>query len=544
MDIKRLVIYFLIMFVVFTLWNDWVRETTHKQHIVPKAHVPAVVNHKKTSASVAAQPAANMSSVKAQNIHIKTDVVAATINTLGGTVTNMQLLKYPKKLGEKNNPVVLMNDKSKTQYLAQSGLIVGGKNNAMVFKAEKTHYQLQPGQKQLSVTLQWQSSNGLLLTKTFVFKRNDYAIKINYHLQNTGKRIWNGRLYNQLSRKAPAKGSGFLHYGSFSGVAMSTPDEHYQKYKFSNLNSEPINQVVKGGWYALQQHYFISAIVPPQKGSTHFYSKKSSNNLYSVGSTTGNIVLSPGQSYQTQYKLYSGPAEYDRLKVVAPYLNLSVDYGWLWFISIVIFWLMKKIFLLVNNWGWSIVLVTLLIKLIFYRLSASSYRSMGRMRLLQPKIAALKSQYGDDRAKLGQATMEMYKKEKVNPLGGCLPILVQIPVFFALYSVLMESVDLRQAPFIFWIHDLSVRDPYYVLPILMGLSMFLQQRLSPAPQDPTQAKVMMFLPVLLTLMFLHFPAGLVLYWLVNNLVSISQQWYVMKTMDRKPKRRRKNEYKS
>ncbi len=546
MDLKRMIVYIAIACVVILLWNAWIKDSmSHQQQLATQQAQMTSISS--SSASPITTQAANMTNTQSgasvqastptlgKQLTVTTDVYQAVINTNGGVIESIKLLKYPQNLGEKNNPVVLLNDKEGAQYLAESGLMSNGQAVPMVFKAAQQHYQLVPNQQSVSVKLTWENSQGLVFIKTLTFARKQYVINTHYTIINKGKQVWAGELYNELSRQDPSTSAGFLRYTTFTGVAISSPEAHYQKYKFSNLADSPIDQMIKGGWAAMIQHYFISAIIPPQDKTTHYYSQVSDDGMYSVGMLSPSILLQPGQTYQSDYKVYSGPAEYTRLSAVAPSLNLTVDFGWLWFISIIIFWLMLKIHLVVGNWGWSIVIVTLIIKAIFYKLSASSYRSMGRMRALQPKMQELKERFGDDRGKLGQATMELYKKEKVNPFGGCLPIVVQIPVFLALYYVLIESVELRQAPFILWIHDLSIPDPFYVLPILMGLSMFLQQRLSPAPPDPMQAKMMMFLPVVLTLLFLHFPAGLVLYWVVNTLASISQQWYILKTMNNKPK---------
>jgi YidC/Oxa1 family membrane protein insertase len=287
------------------------------------------------------------------------------------------------------------------------------------------------------------------------------------------------------------------------------------------------------------EHYFISAWVPEASQKNHFYSSDNKNQVFTIGVVGPEFNVPAGKAYDTQWRLYAGPAEVDRLTPAAPNLGLTVDYGWLWIICEPIFWVLEHVHNIIGNWGWAIVLVTVLIKAIFYPLSAMSYRSMAAMRALQPKIEALKLRYADDKQKLTQATMELYRKEKANPFSGCFPVIIQVPVFIALYYVLMESVELRQAPFIFWIEDLSTRDPYFILPILMGLSMVLQQRLSPSPLDPTQAKMMMLLPVFFTFIFLFFPSGLVLYWLVNNLLSVSQQWYITKTYHKPATHKRK-----
>ena len=339
----------------------------------------------------------------------------------------------------------------------------------------------------------------------------------------------------QLLRTQPVSDKNNLLPGSnsYTGASYSNPGQHrYKKVTFKDMSKGNLDAKATGGWIAMQQHYFLTAWVPNQDVSGRFYTR-SFNGNYVIGSLSPTIELSPGQSDSVNARLYLGPEKTSLLKGIAPGLDLTVDYGWLWFISSVLFSVMKAIYSVVGNWGWSIVLVTFLIKLAFFRLSATSYKSMANMRKLQPKMQALRERYGDDKAKLSQATMELYKKEKLNPLGGCLPILVQIPVFIALYWVLIESVELRQAPFIFWIKDLATADPYHVLPLIMGVTMLIQQKLNPAPPDPMQAKVMMFLPVVFTALFWNFPSGLVLYWVVQNVLSILQQWFITRRYDDK-----------
>jgi YidC/Oxa1 family membrane protein insertase len=337
--------------------------------------------------------------------------------------------------------------------------------------------------------------------------------------------------------------NGFTH--AYFGASLSTADTSYKKISFKDIdklqqNAEPLlsNPIVNKSWVAMQQHYFLSAWVPPADSTQHLYAQAYPNNLYAIGMMGPQIVVSPGQEETTQMKLYVGPEINEQLQAVSPKLNLTIDYGFLWPISILFLWVMTRIYNILHNWGWSIVILTILIKLAFYKLTSMSYKSMAKMRELQPKMQALKERFGDDKQKMSQATMELYKSEKVNPLGGCLPIAVQIPFFIALYWVLAESVALRQAPFIFWIHDLSLRDPYYILPILMIVTMFIQQKLSPTPPDPMQAKMMMVLPLVFGVLFMMFPAGLVLYWVVNNTVSILQQWYITKNYEKATHKRR------
>ncbi|OGT77151.1 MAG: hypothetical protein A3G71_07020 [Gammaproteobacteria bacterium RIFCSPLOWO2_12_FULL_38_14] len=379
----------------------------------------------------------------------------------------------------------------------------------------------------------------LSFKKMETFTKQSYLIEMVITATNTTSSVWEGQGYEQLVRKNVEKKSSLMNafnFSSFLGAAYSTQQETYQKLSFKKMENHALDQSSQQGWVAMIEHYFLSAWVPinTEHENLHFYTQASEEGLYSVGIFRPVKLLEPGKQMTQVAKLYVGPLITRDLEKIAPHLDLTVDYGWLWIISEALFWLLEKIHSVVGNWGWSIVLVTVFVKTLFYKLSESSYRSMAGMRKMQPKIQALRERYGDDKQKLSQSMMEMYRKEGINPLGGCLPILVQIPVFLALYWVLSSSVELRQTPFIFWIHDLSLPDPYYVLPLLMGLSMFIQQRLSPPPPDPTQAKVMMMMPVVLTLFFLNFPAGLVLYWVVNNSLSILQQVFITHRIEKYP----------
>lgn len=408
------------------------------------------------------------------------------------------------------------------------------------FTSQESVYQLENNQKTLRVVLTGKSASGLDVKKIFEFTRGSYLIQVNYQIANESNADWQGYLNAQLLRDSPKEDqSSIFHVGSYVGASYSVPGQHkYQKVTFKDMAKSNLNTDSTGGWVAMQQHYFLSAWVPDASSKNVIYTRSADNN-YTIGVVSSPITIKPGDSKTIGAKLYVGPEITHVLQTIAPGLDLTVDYGWLWFLSSALFAVMKAIHGVVGNWGWSIVLVTLLIKLAFYRLSASSYRSMAGMRQLQPKLQALRERYGDDKAKMSQATMELYRQEKVNPLGGCLPILVQIPVFIALYWVLLESVELRQAPFILWINDLAAADPYHILPIIMGGTMLIQQRLNPAPPDPMQAKIMMFLPVLFTVLFWNFPAGLVLYWIVNNTLSILQQWHITrKYSDDKPSQKK------
>ncbi len=472
-------------------------------------------------------------------VTVDTPLFQVKINPVGGNIVYAVLKDYKQALGSSQPFLLLNQDPNSLYYIIASGLVTNDNSlpSTITFSSPAVSYNL-GDQRQLTVNLTWSNSQGLSLVKSYTFFPNVYTVNVAYTIHNQGKTTWNGRFYGELTRNVPASESSFLNsYTNYTGAAISYPDDHYQKIKFADMLENNLSQTVSSGWVAMLQHYFITALIPaPNTTITQFSSVN--QDLYSIGLANPTVSVNPGASVTTGAGIYLGPAITSQLSTVAPYLSKTIDYGWLWFISGPIFVVMQWIYSYVGNWGFAIILITVLIKLIFFPLSAKSYLSMAKMRELQPKIKELREKCGDDRQKLGTATMELYRKEKVNPLGGCLPILVQIPVFIALYWVLMESVELRQSPFIFWIHDLSVKDPYYILPILMGLSMVIQQRLNPAPPDPMQAKMMMFLPVVFTLMFLGFPSGLVLYWLVNNCLSVLQQWWVMNRYHKKMAKKR------
>lgn len=553
----RIALYIAFFFVALTLWNQWQAEHTHKatqqqsqtnaqQHNKANAasQIPAsqpqaqqpTQNHPQQPPTHKTNDTHSTDSHKHDLVSIDTDVLHLKINPKAGKVVNALLPQYGQN-DDPSQPYELLNTKRDQFYIAQSSLTnaPGLNNHPIPFESAKKHYKLKEGQDKLTIPLTWQAKNGLKVTKIYTIKRGSYDINIRYKIHNQGNDTWQGRLYMQTQQKKSAKGrkDHLIGFHSFYGVALSTPDEPFKKISFSHLQDTSINQNFKDGWMAFVQHYFLTAWVPNPKENFHYYSQANSQQgIYTAGLISPTIKLKPGQSVTKSSQFYVGPKVAENLKAVAPHLSLTIDYGWLWFISIALFWLMKHIHAFVGNWGWSIVLVTLCIKLVFYKLSEKSYRSMAKMRALQPKIEKLKEQYGDDKQKLSRATMELYREEKANPLGGCLPILVQIPVFIALYWVLAESVQLRQAPFILWIHDLSSPDPYYILPILMGLSMLVQQKLNPKPADDMQAKMMMILPVVFTFLFLHFPAGLVLYWVVNNSLSILQQWFITRRFEK------------
>ena len=470
-------------------------------------------------------------------IHVKTDVLDIAIDPQGGDIAQLRLPLYPRRQDHPDVPFQLFDNGNERTYLAQSGLTgVDGPDarpsGRPVFSAEKKTFELAPGQDQLVVDLKF-SENGINYIKRFTLKRGLYDVQVSYLIDNESSKPWNGNLFAQLKRDASSDPSSSTATGTatYLGAALWTSSEPYKKVSMKDIDKGQLKETVQGGWVAWLQHYFVTAWIPQKGDNNVVQTRKDNQGNYIIGFTGPTLTVEPGKTAETSATLYAGPKSQGVLKELSPGLELTVDYGILWFIAQPIFWLLQHIHSLVGNWGWSIIFLTMLIKGIFFPLSAASYKSMARMRAVAPKLAALKEQFGDDRQKMSQAMMELYKKEKINPLGGCLPILVQMPVFLSLYWVLLESVEMRQAPFMLWITDLSIKDPFFILPIIMGATMFIQQRLNPTPPDPMQAKVMKLMPIIFTFFFLWFPAGLVLYWVVNNCLSIAQQWYITRKVE-------------
>jgi len=470
-------------------------------------------------------------------IHVKTDVLDIAIDPQGGDVAQLRLPLYPRRQDHPDVPFQLFDNGGERTYLAQSGLTgVDGPDarasGRPVFSTDKKTFELAPGQDQLVVDLKF-SEDGINYIKRFTFKRGLYDVQVSYLIDNESGKPWTGNLFAQLKRDASSDPSSSTATGTatYLGAALWTSEEPYKKVSMKDIDKGQLKEAVQGGWVAWLQHYFVTAWIPQKGDNNVVQTRKDNQGNYIIGFTGPTLTVEPGKTGETSATLYAGPKSQGVLKELSPGLELTVDYGILWFIAQPIFWLLQHIHSLVGNWGWSIIFLTMLIKGIFFPLSAASYRSMARMRAVAPKLAALKEQFGDDRQKMSQAMMELYKKEKINPLGGCLPILVQMPVFLSLYWVLLESVEMRQAPFMLWITDLSIKDPFFILPIIMGATMFIQQRLNPTPPDPMQAKVMKLMPIIFTFFFLWFPAGLVLYWVVNNCLSIAQQWYITRKIE-------------
>ena len=552
MDIKRTILIAalaVVSYVMVLKWNDdygqaaLPTQNTAASTVAPGLPDGVPAGNNGASADV---PSANAESSPAELapvalskdlIRVKTDVLELAIDPVGGDIVQLNLPKYPRRQDHPNIPFQLFDNGGERVYLAQSGLTGTDGPDARasgrpLYAAEQKSYQLADGQEQLVVDLKF-SDNGVNYIKRFSFKRGEYDLNVSYLIDNQSGQAWNGNMFAQLKRDASGDPSSSTATGTatYLGAALWTASEPYKKVSMKDIDKGSLKENVSGGWVAWLQHYFVTAWIPAKSDNNVVQTRKDSQGNYIIGYTGPVISVPAGGKVETSALLYAGPKIQSKLKELSPGLELTVDYGFLWFIAQPIFWLLQHIHSLLGNWGWSIIVLTMLIKGLFFPLSAASYRSMARMRAVAPKLAQLKERFGDDRQKMSQAMMELYKKEKINPLGGCLPILVQMPVFLALYWVLLESVEMRQAPWMLWITDLSIKDPFFILPIIMGATMFIQQRLNPTPPDPMQAKVMKLMPIIFTFFFLWFPAGLVLYWVVNNCLSIAQQWYITRSIE-------------
>ena len=471
-----------------------------------------------------------------QLISVTTDHLSVLIDTHGGDIVKVALPNHLKEIDTPNDPFVLLNRTAQTTYIAQSGLIGADGTDTSAgrpnFNTLKNEYILSDDEDSISIDL-FINDNSVKIIKRFTFHRGDNLINLEYIIDNQTSIDWTAGLFAQIKRDShnPVETSA-MGMQPFLGAAITTEEENYKKLSFDDLEEDGSFKTTKeGGWVAMVQHYFISAWIPDSSLSNSFNLRKTSGDMYLLGFTSPQVTVAPLSQAVIKADFYAGPKDVYRLEKISPYLDLTVDYGWLWWIAKPLFQFLNFIYGFIGSWGWSIIALTVIIKAIFFPLSATSYRSMAKMRKFGPEMQRMKETYGDDRQRMSQEMMKLYKKEKINPLGGCLPILVQMPVFISLYWVLMESVELRHTPFLGWIADLSVRDPYFVLPLIMGITMFIQQKLNPVPPDPTQARIMQMMPIVFTFMFLWFPAGLVLYWVVNNTLSITQQYLITKKID-------------
>ena len=541
MDNQRLILLLVFFFSCMMLWDAWQRKdlppptaTSQSASITPaagstpgSAAVPSAPTAAVTPGPVPTGSAGGVGGVSAAQapvLKIRTDLVNAEVSAQGGDLVRLELLKH--QAHEKPDQLFVLLDPAHA-YAAQSGLIgTGLPNHKSLWKLPAESMELKAGDSELRVPLEAALQGGGKVVKTYVFKRGSYLVDVEHKFVDVPVPAGTYAYY-QLTRddKSPDGSGGAMSTATFTGAAIYTDQEKFKKVDFGDFggkNKHPT--AADNGWVAMVQHYFFSAWIPAG-GEREYFTRKIDGNLYAAG------IVVPFAGDNLVMPLYAGPQEQDKLEKIAPGLELVVDYGWLTFIAAPLFWVLEWIYKLVGNWGWAIIGLTILIKAAFFPLSAASYKSMAKMRVLTPKLMKLKETYADDKQRMNQEMMELYKREKVNPLGGCLPILVQIPVFIALYWVLLGTVEMRGAPWLGWITDLSVQDPYYVLPLIMGVSMFVQTKLNPTPPDPIQAKIVLWMPIIFTGMFLFFPAGLVLYWTVNNALSIAQQWQVNRMIE-------------
>ena len=538
MDSKRLIIFITLSLAILLGWQEFFAPKP-----VPKTAATVTASRSGSDTPAAPQPADSARLESGQRIVVNTDVMRAEIDTMGGDLRTLDLTQH----GQTSDPAKdfdLLTDKGGRVYVAQTGLLSATDKDLpthkTLFTAEKTDYKLD-GDK-LEVRLTAPEVNGVKVVKVYTFSKGSYEIGVRYDVTNaSGKPLPLSAYYRLLrDNKAPEGESYFAH--TFTGPAMYSTEGKFQKVTFDDLDKGKGEHVknTADGWVSMVQHYFFSAwITKPLDGNgvcakaedCSYDIKKLGNGLYTAGVMVTMPTLANGATESITVPLYVGPEDYATITKLAEGMNYVKDYGWVYIFASPLFWLLAKIHGFVGNWGWAIVLLTVLVKAVFYPLTAASYRSMAKMKALAPRLETMKAQYGDDRMKFQQAVMEMYKKEKINPLGGCLPILIQIPVFIGLYWALLASVELRQAPWILWIHDLAKPDPYYVLPAIMAITMFIQTFLNPPPTDPVQAKMMKIMPVAFSVMFFFFPAGLVLYWVVNNVLSMSQQYYINRQIE-------------
>jgi YidC/Oxa1 family membrane protein insertase len=549
MDTQRIIAFVVFSFSALMLWEAWQKHAAPKpipaitatttQQGVPQTSAPLAPTNSATGSTPAPSlPQAATPAAAGEAVTIKTDLLDVEINTAGGDIRRVTLLQVFSAT-DRSKPLTLMEPHSKHYFVTQSGLVGDGlPMHRSPYAADATHYALEAGKDTVEVRLKARDATGAEVVKRFRFHRGSYLIDVAYEVTNRGDKTIAPQAYFQFVRDGnppsqdAAQTSAFAGVSTFTGPAVYTEESKFVKVDFSDVakGKQPYPKRSKDGWIAMVQHYFVSAWLPKEGVEREYQTAKVSDTLYTASVVVPVGQIAPGATTTVEMPLYIGPQETEKLEKVAPGLNLVVDYGWLYIIAAPLFWLLKSIHSFVGNWGWAIVILTILIKLAFYPLNAKAGRSMAQMKVLGPKMEKLKELYGDDRQKLNQAMMELYRTEKINPLGGCLPIVVQIPVFIALYWVLLASIELRHAPWIGWIQDLSAPDPYFILPVVYAASMYVTTKLNPQPADPVQARVMLMMPIMFSIFFLFFPAGLVLYWVSQNLLSIVQQWHINRTL--------------
>jgi len=565
MENQRLFIWALFGLMAFMTWTTWQQDYAPRPEPAdpssqqaaerpppadtPDADLPDVGDVPTMDAAdgAAAAPAADgIAEPEETRVRVVTDVLDVLISSRGGDIVSAVTRRYPVEKDRPDQLVQVLNPSPNELAVFRTGLrTVSGDtnqtepNHRAEFTARRSEYRLGDGEDVLEVPLTWEREDGLSVTKIYRFERGSYIIPLEQRVTNGTGETWAAAPYGQIAHRMHAQERSMFDVATYSydGPVLYNGDK-YEKIKPDDLQDDgPVQARAENGWLAAIEHHFLSAIVPPS-GQEYRYDFSARGDNFLASAIGPAYSFAPGETGSLEMTLFAGPKIQDQLTQVAETLKLTVDYGFLTILSQPLFWLLDKVHDFVGNWGWSIIIVTLLIKLVFYKLTETSGRSMAKMRKLQPRLKAIQERYKDDRQKLSQAMMELYKREKVNPAAGCLPILVQMPFFLAFYWVLLESVEMRQAPFMLWIQDLSSRDPFFILPVLMGAAMFGQQKLNPAPPDPVQAKVMSILPIVFTVFFAFFPAGLVLYWLTNTLLSIAQQWQVNRVVEAEDRKTR------
>lgn len=559
MENQRLLLYFTLFFVAYLLWAEWQMdygpkpETTVAETVQTQqpgvTEVPAAAP---TPDDTAIADSRSQLPATSQRINVVTDVLDVEIDTRGGDIRKVVLRNYAKTHEHPEDKLVFLTDADRNFFVAQSGLVsvnaASAPTHNAVFKSEKNDYRLAEGVNEIRVPLHWTGENGVRVTKIFTFHRNDYVVDVE-HVVEAGEQDWSGSQYMQLVRTPPSEDDKSAFIYTYTGGVVFNNDIKYEKIDFEDMAEQNLQSTIgdgclnlgsnqkgcelTGGWLAMIQHYFLAAWIPDSGVNNLYYSKNPANTTkYILGARSPAQKIAANEKSSFNTRIVVGPKLQNQLEQIAPGLELTVDYGVLTIIAKPLFWLLDIFHGWFGNWGWAIIFLTITVKAIFYKLSEMSYRSMAKMRKVAPRIKQMKERFGDDRQAMSKAMMDMYKREKINPMGGCFPILVQMPVFIALYWVLLESVEMRHAPFILWIDNLSARDPYFILPVIMGASMWVQQKLNPAPIDPVQQKIFQYMPFVFTVMFAFFPSGLVLYWVVNNILSIAQQWYITRRIEK------------
>ncbi|GGZ09037.1 MULTISPECIES: membrane protein insertase YidC [Shewanella] len=541
MESQRNILLIALLAVSFMIWQQWQTDKAPKPAVtettVTSSNQDTLQNDVPNADSKAGVPEEHPVVASKELVRVKTDQLDVLINPVGGDIVHAALVAHKLEQG-KDDPFVLLEQKPGFTYVAQSGLIGSGgidsSTGRPTYTVASTEFQMKDGNDTLQVPMTYTAPNGVKYTKIFTFRKGKFDIRVDYQIDNTTSAPLQVQMYGQIKQTIKPSDSHMM-MPTYRGAAYSTADTRYEKYKFDEITEKDLHKETQGGWVAMLQHYFVSAWVPPADQSNLIYSSVSNGTMANIGFRGQADTVAPGKTATVGADFYVGPKDQAALSELSDTLNLVVDYGVLWWLAVPIYKLMMFFHSFVGNWGLAIILITFTVRGILFPLTRAQYTSMAKMRNLQPKIQELKDRFGDDRQKMGQAMMEMYKKEKVNPMGGCLPIMLQMPIFLALYWVLLESVELRHAPFMLWIHDLSVQDPYYVLPILNGVSMFIMQKLQPMSptMDPMQAKMMQYMPVVFTVFFLWFPSGLVLYWLMGNIVAIIQQKIIYAGLEKK-----------